>query len=70
MKRRNSFEADVNHVVGLIALALVVGAIAWFLEVLVAVVTSPVFLVAAPLVALVGLILWLCRDRGNGRRSM
>ena len=47
MKRRNSLEADVNYVVGLIALGLVVGAIAWFLEVLVAVLTSPVFLAAA-----------------------
>ena len=70
MKRRNSFEADVNYVVGLIALCLLIGAIAWFLEILVAVLTSTAFLVVAPLVTVGGLILWVFQDRGNGRRGM
>lgn len=70
MKRRSSFDADVNYVVGLIAFCLLIGAIAWFLEILVTVLTSPVFLVAAPLVVAGGLILWVFQDRGNGRRGM
>ena len=65
-----SFENDVNKVVGLIALGLLVGAIAWFLEILLAILTSPMFLVAASVVAVGGLSLWVYRVLGNGGRNM
>ena len=70
MKRRNSVEDDVNRVVGLIAFCLAIGAIAWILQVLVAVLTSPIFWVTAALVTVGGLILWVLRESENGPKGM